>query len=114
MDDTINDEKGKVRMAFKAAFIFIAPENDSKAHQAVISAPVVELHVVGVKNYDEAVHIAKELVEQGVSAIECCGGFGVEGVAQIKQAVGDKAAVGVVRFDTHPGLEYKSGDDLFK
>ena len=29
------------------------------------------------------------------------------------EAVGDKAAVGVVRFDNHPGLEFKSGDVLF-
>ncbi len=29
------------------------------------------------------------------------------------EAVGDKAAVGVVRFDNHPGLEGKSGDDIF-
>ena len=102
-------------MAFKAAFIFIAPENDYQVHQAIVPAPFVELHVVGVKTYDEGVAVAKKLVEQdGVGAIELCGGFGVEGVAQIKQAVQGKAVVGVVRFDTHPGLDYKSGDDLFK
>ena len=33
--------------------------------------------------------------------------------AAVKRAVSGKAAVGVVRFDTHPGLEFKSGDDLF-
>jgi hypothetical protein len=29
----------------------------------------VELHVVGVKNYDEACEVAKELVNQGITAI---------------------------------------------
>jgi hypothetical protein len=31
----------------------------------------------------------------------------------VAEAVGDKAAVGVVRFDNHPGLEGKSGDGIF-
>lgn len=100
-------------MAFKAAFIFIAPETDANLHHALIEAPVVALQVVGVKTYDEAVDAAKKLVAKGVTAIELCGGFGVEGAAKIKQAVGTKAVVGVVRFDTHPGLGYKSGDELF-
>lgn len=101
-------------MGFKAAFIFIAPGNEYKIHQAVIPAPVVELHVVGVKKYEEGVAVAKKLVEQGIEAIELCGGFGAEGVAQIKKAVAGKATVGVVRFDIHPGLENKSGDELFQ
>jgi hypothetical protein len=110
----INLERKDIVMAFKAAFIFIAPENDYQVHQAIVPAPFVELHVVGVKTYDEGAAVAKKLVDQGVGAIELCGGFGVEGVAQIKQAVQGKAVVGVVRFDIHPGLENKSGDDLFK
>ncbi len=100
-------------MALKAAFIFIAPENDEKIHNAVIHAPIVELHVVGVQNYQEAEEVAKELVQQGIEAIELCAGFGVEGVAKIKVAVKGKAVVGVVRFDNHPGFTFKSGDDLF-
>lgn len=100
-------------MAFKAAFIFIAPETDKEIHKAIIDAPVVQLHVVGVKTYQEAEKISKELVDQGIEAIELCAGFGVEGVAKIKAAVTGKAIVGVVRFDNHPGLEFKSGDDLF-
>jgi hypothetical protein len=100
-------------MGLKAAFVFVAPEADAAKHQAVIETPIVELTVVGVKNYADAVTAAKSLVEQGIVAIELCAGFGVEGVAAVKKAVGSKAAVGVVRFDNHPGLEFKSGDDLF-
>ncbi len=101
-------------MGLKAAFVFVAPEADAAKHRAVIETPVVELTVVGVKNYAEAVDAAKSLVDEGIVAIELCAGFGVEGVAAIKQAVGVKAAVGAVRFDNHPGLEFKSGDDIFK
>jgi len=31
----------------------------------------------------------------------------------VEQAASGKAKVGVVRFDAHPGLGFKSGDDLF-
>lgn len=101
-------------MGLKAAFVFVAPEADAAQHRAVVSTPVVELTVVGVKNYADAVAVAKKLVDEGIVAIELCAGFGVEGVAEIKQAVAGKAAVGAVRFDNHPGLEFKSGDDLFR
>ncbi len=100
-------------MALKAAFMFLAPEADTKKHQAIVETPMVELTVVGVKDYQAAVKVAGELVEQGVGAIELCGGFGIEGTAAVKKAVGSKAVVGVVRFDNHPGLEFKSGDELF-
>ncbi len=98
----------------KAAFIFVAPAADSQIHRAVVATPAVELTVVGVSNYQAAVTAARELSGQGIAAIELCGGFGSEGVAAIKQAVSGKAVVGVVRFDNHPGLEGKSGDDLFQ
>ena len=68
---------------------------------------------MGVNNYAEAAAVAKTLVEQGNVAIELCAGFGDEGVAMVKKAVGNRAAVGAVRFDNHPGLEFKSGDEIF-
>ena len=101
-------------MALKAAFLFVAPEADPVKHRAVLKTPVVELTTVGVKNYAEAVRVASELVQSGVGAIELCGGFGIDGVALVKNAVAGKAVVGVVRFDNHPGLGFKSGDDIFK
>jgi hypothetical protein len=42
-----------------------------------------------------------------------CGGFGAAGVARISKAAAGKAVVGVVRFDGHPGLDGKSGDEVF-
>lgn len=98
----------------KAAFVFVAPEADSRQHRSVIATPAVELTVVGVKNYQEAVETVKELVAGGIAALELCAGFGVEGVAAVKKAVAGKVAVGVVRFDNHPGLGGKSGDEIFQ
>jgi hypothetical protein len=100
-------------LALKAAFIFLAPEADPAVHQAQVVTPVVELTVVGVPDYARAEQVARTLVDEGIAAIELCGGFGHEGTARIVQAVQGKAAVGVVRFDNHPGLEGKSGDLLF-
>ena len=99
---------------FKAAFMFVTPDSDPKIHRTSLSTPeVLDLVVVGVKDYDQAANVARELVDQGVTAIELCGAFGQIGVARVAEAVGDRAFVGVVRFDRHPGLGYKSGDELF-
>lgn len=98
----------------KAAFIFLAPGSDPTKQRCVVSTPSVELHVVPVINYEQACKIAKDLVSEGVSAIELCGGFGHIGTSMIASAVGPNIPVGVVRFDIHPGLSNKSGDKLFK
>lgn len=100
-------------MKVKAAFIFVAPETDYQTHRAVIETPALTLDIVGVKNYAEGVQIAKELVDNGVKALELCAGFGNEGIAMISKAVEGRAAVGAVKFDCHPGFDFKSGDELF-
>jgi heptaprenylglyceryl phosphate synthase len=97
----------------KAAFIFLAPNAQPELHQAVVETEAVHLITVGVDSYRSAAEQAKKLVEGGVTAIELCGGFGHKGVAKVCEAVEGKAKVGVVRFDSHPGLDHKSGDDLF-
>jgi hypothetical protein len=97
----------------KVAFIFLAPDSDPSKHRSIISTPeALDLTVVGVKDYDQAAQIAWELADQGVKAIELCGGFGNQGLARVARAAGNKAVVGAVRFDIHPLLGFKSGDDL--
>lgn len=100
-------------MALKAAFVFIAPGADPEKDRSVVVTPEVELITVGVSDYAGAEKIAVALVAEGIVAIELCGGFGHVGTARVVQAVQGKAAVGVVRFDVHPGLEGKSGDEIF-
>ena len=53
------------------------------------------------------------MADAGCGAIELCGGFGIQGTALIDKAVAGKARVGAVRFDLHPGLDNKSGDEIF-
>lgn len=100
-------------MTLKAAFIFLAEGARQDEHRAVVRTPQVDLVVVGVPDYAQAELVARQLVDQGTVAIELCGGFGVAGTARIARAVEGKAAVGVVRFDAHPGLGGKSGDQVF-
>lgn len=100
-------------MKLEAAFIFVAPGADYKKNRGVVDTEGVCLNVIGVRNYAEAEIVAKEMADKGIGAIELCAGFGNEGVARVAKAVSGKAKVGAVRFDTHPGLEFKSGDELF-
>ena len=97
----------------KAAFIFLAPETDSSTDRNWVRTPAVELLAVAVSNYAQAESLARELVQnEGIAAIELCGGFGSVGTARIAEAV--DVPVGAVRFDIHPGLHNVSGDMLFK
>ncbi|HWP51347.1 MAG TPA: DUF6506 family protein [Clostridia bacterium] len=97
----------------QAAFLFLSPDADSAKNRTVVATSAVELTVVGVKDYTDAVNVAKALVSNGCKCIELCGGFGFIGTAKIVEAVDDEASVGAVRFDCHPGLNGESGDKLF-
>ena len=96
-----------------AAFIFIAPGADPALHRSVVKTPGVELTSIGVYTYEEGVAAAVEMADAGCSAIELCGGFGIRGTYLVQEAVKGRARVGAVRFDLHPGLDCKSGDELF-
>ena len=100
-------------MGMRAAFMFIAPQGNPRQHVATVTTPEVEVITVAVADYASACLAAEDLVGQGVTAIELCGGFGSAGVAAVARAVGSRAVVGVVRFDHHPGLGHRSGDELF-
>lgn len=99
-------------MALQAAFLFLAGDAGQDT-RAVVPTGTVNLNVVGCRNYDEAEAAARELAARGVTAIELCAGFGNEGIARIQRAVGPQVAVGAVKFDFHPGLGFKSGDQIF-
>ena len=96
-----------------AAFIFIAPEADPETHRATVKTPEITLTSIGVPTFEEGAAAAKEMVDRGCTAIELCGGFGIKGTWIVEQAVHGRARVGSVRFDIHPGLDNKSGDEVF-
>ena len=100
-------------MTMHAAFMFIAPQGNPQKHTSTVTTPEVEVTTVAVSDYASACSTAEDLVNKGCTAIELCGGFGSEGVARVARAVRGRAVVGVVRFDHHPGLGHRSGDELF-
>lgn len=100
-------------MVLKAAFIFLAPGADARVHRSVVCTPEVELTVLGVADYGQAEQAVASLLGDGIAAIELCGGFGHAGAARVGAAASGRAVVGVVRFDGHPGLGGKSGDQAF-
>jgi len=71
------------------------------------------MNIMAVKDIEQAEEEAKKLVAKGTKVIELCGGFGHQGTARIVKAVNGKAKIGVVRFDCHPALNGKSGDDIY-
>jgi cytosine/adenosine deaminase-related metal-dependent hydrolase len=100
-------------LSIRAAFIFIAPQGSPQQHRTTVITPEVEVTTVAVADYASACQTAVDLLAEGITAFELCGGFGNEGVAAVARAVRGRAVVGVVRFDHHPGLGHRSGDELF-
>lgn len=96
-----------------AAFIFIAPGAEPVKHRSTVATPGVTLTTIGVSTFEQGAEAAKEMVDAGCTAIELCGGFGIKGTWIVEQAVSGRARVGSVRFDIHPGLDNKSGDEVF-
>ncbi|MGB6370831.1 MAG: DUF6506 family protein [Atribacterota bacterium] len=98
----------------RIAFMYVADNADPDRHHIVAPSPEhIEMNIVAVKDFEQAKKVALKLVEEGTKIIELCGGFGYKATAKIKDAVGDTAEIGAVRFDKHPGLNNKSGDDVF-
>jgi hypothetical protein len=94
-------------MAFKSAFVIMAPDGDPKRHRATIKTSKLELVavVVGLMNFDQAVDVCKNLVQnEGVQAIILCPGFHHEAVARVRNAVGQGVAVNVARGDVPSGM----------
>lgn len=100
-------------MALKLAFMAVVPGADPEKHRNVITTDFVELVTQLVSDRNQAVAKARQLADEGCSAIELCGGFGHLGTAKVVEAVAGRTSVGVVRFDLHPVLGGKSGDEVF-
>jgi len=97
----------------KVAFMFLAPDGDPKNTMTFDHSAMLDLVVVPVKDYREAATVSKQLVEDGILAIELCAGFGNLGLAKVCEAVAGKVPVGAVRFDSHPIIGQKGGDEIF-
>jgi len=98
----------------KVTFMYVTKNGDPEKHSMIVPSPEhIEMNIVAVKDIKQAEEVAKNLVAEGTNIIELCAGFGHQGVAKIAKAVQGKAKIGVVRFDCHPALNGKSGDDIY-
>ena len=69
---------------------------DSQTDRAAICGGTAQ--IIGVASVEDAITVAKELKEQGISCIELCGAFGPENAKKIIDATGHTVPVG---FATH-------------
>lgn len=87
-------------MVFKSLFIAHAPDADMEKHRCVLETSLYKLFVVIVRNQQQAVSAAKKLLEEeGIHSILLCPGFTHGDVAEIQDAVKDRAGVVVARGD---------------
>jgi hypothetical protein len=87
---------------FKAANIIMAMNADPRRHRATIKGDQFEYTtvVIPVFNFDQAAQVCKDLVEkEGVQAIDLCPGFSHEGVAKIRNIIGEGVPINVSRGD---------------
>ena len=78
-------------------FAFIIMNNfNSKEDRASIHAGAAQ--IIGVKDIEDAIAVARELQAGGISCIELCGAFGVKGAKRLIDATNNKIAIG---YTTH-------------
>jgi Family of unknown function (DUF6506) len=83
----------------KWAFIYLGVgTEDPDTDRAQIESGGLTTTVVAVPTRSDAARVAVELVDAGAQSIELCGGFGVQGAADVMAAVGDRVPVGLVGF----------------
>ena len=74
-------------------YMFVDPSVDHTVHKAVIETPKIKMLIQGVGSVEEGTSLVKKLVDEGVSLVELCGGFGYGGAKAVSDAVGDRASV---------------------
>lgn len=82
------------------AFIYLSPNFNPKDNTNESSSTNCKFKSVGIDvfNKESVIEVAKQLVEEGVQAIEICGGFGPTWVTKISEAINYKIPVGGVMY----------------
>jgi len=80
------------------AFIFLSPDFDATQHVATLQSSTCRFKTVGInmKNKEEVITVAKQLVAEGVQVIELCGGFGPHWINAVSEAINHVIPVGGV------------------
>lgn len=83
-------------MEHKFAFILCGAQYLPEEHHAEFNTTCGKSMVVTVRDFNEAVEVARNLEKDGVGAIELCGAFGEEQCRRIIECTGGRVAVGYV------------------
>ncbi|HLU70746.1 MAG TPA: DUF6506 family protein [Nonomuraea sp.] len=79
------------------AFIYTAPAGPGERTH-VVDTGTRRTSLVAVEKPEEAVEVARRLVEDGVQLIELCGAFGPVWAAKVIEATGGTVPVGAVAY----------------
>jgi hypothetical protein len=80
-------------------FIYTATGSDPD-QETVVETPDCRSVFVGVERPEQAVAVARRLVEGGAQLIELCGGFGPVWTARVIEAVQGAVPIGAVAYGT--------------
>ncbi len=78
------------------AYLVIGKGFDSKVSRVSIERPGSKVWMIGVNDMEDAKAVAKELVAEGVDALEVCGGFGEARVRELIEAIDGAIPIGHV------------------
>ncbi|USD33781.1 MULTISPECIES: DUF6506 family protein [Vibrio] len=85
-------------MIKRYGFIIKAESYSHVRDSTDLNAPEFSTHVVGVSSDDEAIVVAKAMIESGIQVIELCGGFGADSASYIIESLDTNVPIGYVTF----------------
>lgn len=87
-------------MSLNEAYLILVPNVDAKLDRSTIKKDNYKCMTVLINNEDEALAVAKELVEsEDIHAFILCPGFSNSSVGEISSALGENISVNVARGD---------------
>ena len=78
------------------AYLVIGKGYDPQTSRVSIERPGSKVWMIGVNDMEQAKAVAKDLIAEGVDALEVCGGFGEARVRELIDAIDGAIPVGHV------------------
>jgi len=80
------------------AMIVKGPGYQPQIHSSVLASVAFSTTVTCVSSLEQALTVARGLLQDGVQLIELCGGFSPDEAEQVHASIGGGVPVGVVRY----------------
>jgi len=79
-------------------FIMIGSGYIPTKHKTIIKSETFRTTIAGVSKREEALSVAKWMIEEGAQVVELCGGFKPADAEEIMTATNNEVPIGVVQF----------------